>query len=233
MVGISTYAVHADWRVWQGDSMLTPRPYVDCVAGAGAIPLLLACTADSHEMIDGMLARVDAVVLVGGEDVCGVFSGREEDERTHAAHSDERDAFELAVARRAWELDLPILGICRGAQVLNVSRGGTLHEDLPAIGASSEHLIERGTFNPHAVQFAGGSTAERLFGSASVVPSHHHQAIDRVGDGLTVTGRAGDDVVETVEGTSRRFAMGVQWHPEEGEDMTIFEALVESTEVRA
>jgi putative glutamine amidotransferase len=233
VVGISTYSVHADWHVWEGDSMLTPKTYVDCVLRAGGVPVLLACTPDSPELIDEVVERVDAIVLVGGEDVCGVRSAREESEDAHAAHNDERDAFEIALARRAWDVDLPLLGICRGAQVLNVSRGGTLIEDLATSGASAEHLIERGTFNPHAVEFTPGSAAGRLFGSSSVVPSHHHQAIDQVGDDLTVTGRAGDEVVETVEGDSRRFTLGVQWHPEEGQDMTVFEALVDSTGVRA
>ena len=233
VIGISTYSVHADWRSWKGDAALTPRTYLNCVVRSGGIPLLLPNVVPQEDAIDALLCRVDGVVLIGGEDMCGVWSGREEAESQHASHCDERDSFEVTLARRAWERDVPLLGICRGAQVLNVSRGGTLIEDLPMAGASREHLTERGTFNLHEVDLSGGSLAERMYGTTARVPSHHHQAVDRVGEGLMVTGRARDEVVEVIEGSERRFAMGVQWHPEEGADMILFEELVKAAGVLA
>ena len=228
VIGISTYSVHADWRTWRGDAALTPRTYLNCVVRAGGIPLLLPNVLAHEDAIGAMLDRVHGVVLIGGEDVCGVWSGREETDSQHAGHNDERDSFEVALARRSWERDIPRLGICRGAQVLNVSRGGTLIEDLPMAGASREHLIERGTFNLHEVDLSSGSRAERMYGTTTRVNSHHHQAVDRSGEGLTVTGRARDEVVEVIEGPERRFAIGVQWHPEESQDMIPFKELIEA-----
>ena len=233
VIGISTYSVHADWRAWKADAALTPRTYVNRVVHAGGIPLLFPNVVPQEDAINAMLDRVDGVVLIGGEDMCGVWSGREEADSQHAGHCDERDSFEVALARQAWERDVPLLGICRGAQVLNVSRGGTLIEDLPTAGASREHLIERGTFNLHEVDLSSGSLAEHMYGTTARVPSHHHQAVDRTGEGLTVTGRARDEVVEVIEGSERRFAIGVQWHPEEGEDMILFEELVNAAGVLA
>jgi gamma-glutamyl-gamma-aminobutyrate hydrolase PuuD len=233
IVGISTYSVYADWGVWRDLASLTPRTYIDCVARAGGLPVQLPNAEIGLQHIDALLDRLDAVVLVGGEDMCGGWSGREEDPEQHAAHCELRDRFEVELARRAWQRDLPILGICRGAQALNVSRGGTLVEDLPTAGASSEHLIERGVFNSHEVRFERGTRIEVLYGTSAHVPSHHHQAIDRVGEGLRVTGRARDGVIEAVEGSDQRFALGVQWHPEEDEDIVLFDALVQAPGVAA
>jgi len=233
LIGISTYSVDADWKVWRGHSGLTPRTYTNCVLRCGAVPLLLPAVPAEPSLVERILEPLDGIVLIGGEDVCGVFSGREESEAVHAHHSEERDAFEIALAQSAWERDLPALGICRGAQVLNVARGGTLIEDLPTAGAADYHLLDRGSFNPHPVEFEQGTTVSGLFGPSTVVPSHHHQAIDELGEGLIVSGRAEDSVIESVEAPGKHFFVGVQWHPEEGEDMTIFEALVEATAVRA
>ena len=231
VVGITTYGVHADWTVWRDDSVLTPRTYVDAVLAAGGAPLLLPCIAPEH-VVDRYLDLLDAVMLIGGEDICGIHSGREESVEVHAAHSDVRDAFELALARGAWERDLPVLGICRGAQLLNVARGGTIIEDLPGAGASRDHLVERGVFNDHQVALLDGTLGASLLGSSTAVPSHHRQAVDRLGEGLLVSGRAEDGVVEAIEAEERRFVLGVQWHPEEGDDPTLFEALVEAKQTR-
>lgn len=233
VIGMSTYAVYADWTAWADHAVLTPRSYVDCLLGAGGVPLLLPPIGPEAGVVDALLDRVDAIVLVGGEDVCGTWSGRTETDEQHAPHSDERDAFEIAIAQSAWERDMPLLGICRGSQVLNVALGGTLIEDLPTAGASREHLLDRGTFNDHKVEIEPGSLGARLYGLEADVPSHHHQAIDSVGEGLLVTGRAPDGVVEIVEAADRTFTLGVQWHPEEGEDMVLFEALVEACGARA
>jgi len=233
LIGISSYSVHADWKVWSGESGLTPNTYIDCVLRSGGVPIMLPALPAEPALVERLVEPLDGIVLIGGEDVCGVLSGREETAETHAPHCEARDSFEIALARLAWDRDIPLLGICRGAQVLNVSRGGTLIEDLPSVGASEYHLIERGSFSPHPVEFEQETTVAGLFGPSTDILSHHHQAIDRLGEGLVVTGRAADGVIEAVEAPDRHFCVGVQWHPEEGEDMTIFEALVEATAVRS
>lgn len=233
LVAVSTYSVDADWKVWATTASLTPNTYLERLDQAGAVPILLPSRMVSMSRVDQLLDAVQAVVLIGGEDICGVPEGRAEAAEAHAAHNPERDAFEVALAQRAWERDIPLLGICRGMQVLNVARGGTLIENLPGAGTSSEHLIERGVFNSHAVDVSPGTKVSELFGERVLVPSHHHQAVDHLGEGLTVSGRASDSVIEAVEAPTKGFFLGVQWHPEESEDLTLFEALVEATAVRA
>jgi putative glutamine amidotransferase len=233
LVAVSTYSVAADWVVWSASSSLTPNTYLDRLDRAGALPVMLPSLTAEPAVVDRLLDAVSAVVLIGGEDICGRAAGRDEAEADHAAHNPERDRFEIALAQRAWERDVPTLGICRGMQVLNVARGGTLIPDLPSVGASPDHRVEPGVFTDHPVAVEPDSRLWELFGEQATARSHHHQAIDRVGDGLRVTGRAPDAVVEAVEDPTRRFFLGVQWHPEESDDLTLFEALVEAATVSA
>ena len=228
VVGVSTYSVFADWKDWAGDSALTPANYVRCLHHAGGAAVLLPSLSLGDVSVDILLDRVDALVLVGGEDICGVRSGRSESEETHREHCDERDAFEIELAQRAWERDLPTLGICRGAQILNVALGGTVVEDVFSAGADRYHRLQRGQFNDHVVNLDEGSLGSKLYGPTATVPSHHHQAVEVVAEDLVVTGRAPDGVIEVIEGPGRRFVIGVQWHPEEGEALALFEGLVEA-----
>jgi putative glutamine amidotransferase len=228
IVGVTTYAEVADWAEWPQPVVLAPQNYTHCLVAAGASPVLLPPWT-----VDGLgagptLDRLDGVVLIGGEDVCGELYGRSEDREEHRLrrHNPTRDAFEIAVVRHAWETDMPLFAICRGMQVLNVALGGTLIPDLFSAGHSRGHRIKRGVFNRHAVSFEDGSALHELYGTATDVPSHHHQAIDRLADGLVVSGCADDGVIEAVEAPGRRFTVGVQWHPEEGEDMALFHAFV-------
>ncbi|MFW0153998.1 gamma-glutamyl-gamma-aminobutyrate hydrolase family protein [Mycobacterium sp. smrl_JER01] len=233
LIGISTYAVYADWVDWKANCVLTPRTYVDKISDAGGVPILLPPQISDVGAIQTVVDLVDALVLIGGEDVCGTWSGREESEESHADHSHERDRFEVALIQAAWKADLPVLGVCRGLQVLNVSRGGTLIEDLPSAGASDVHRLTRGTFNEHPVVFDSEHLSRGYYDPSAPVLSHHHQAIDVLGDGLVVVGRAEDEVIEAVEGVDRRFMIGVQWHPEEGIDGRLFRALVEAARERS
>lgn len=226
VVGISTCAVYADWGSWNGDCVLTPRGYVEKVVAAGGVPLLIPPQVFGLGAVAAVVDGLDALILIGGEDVCGTWSGRSESDEAHLTHSVERDEVEVALAREAWEADLPMLGICRGLQVLNVSRGGTLIEDLPSAGASSVHRLTQGTFHSHPVSYDPQYLEKGYFDPDAQVPSHHHQAIDAVGDGLIVVGRAEDDVIEAVEAAGKRFIVGVQWHPEEAPDNRLFDALV-------
>lgn len=207
-----------------------PRSFVDPVHRAGATALLLvpdpALVADPDEALD----LVDGLMLAGGADVEPGSYGAE----LHPLTLDpdpQRDAFEIALVRRALERDMPLLGICRGMQILNVARGGTLHQDLPRLLGHEHHRRVPGSFDgaDHDVLLEAGSLAARAAGEERhATKSHHHQGVERVGDGLKVTGRADvDDLVEAIEDPTRRFALGVQWHPEADERSRLIAALVE------
>ncbi|WP_445259235.1 gamma-glutamyl-gamma-aminobutyrate hydrolase family protein [Nocardioides aurantiacus] len=226
VIGISTYAAAADWGSWAADAVLTPTSYVKRVLQAGGVPVLLPATIGEAALLEHLLDRIDGLMLIGGEDVCGLRVDRTESSEEHATHSDERDAFELALAREAWARRLPILAICRGAQVLNVALGGSLIADLVEAGFSSEHRKVRGQFNDHEVSFEPGSILEEMYGHAANVPSHHHQAVDRLAQEFRVTARTSDGVIEGYEATGQQFALAVQWHPEEAGAEHLFEALI-------
>jgi putative glutamine amidotransferase len=142
----------------------------------------------------------------------------------------ERDTFEIALTRRAFERDLPLLGICRGMQLMNVARGGTLLQHLPESHGHHEHRRNPGSFDgaDHDVRLTDGSLAARAAGEVTHgTKSHHHQAVDRLGDGLEVTGWSTlDELPEAIEDPTARFALGVQWHPEVDETSRLIEALV-------
>ena len=223
VVGVTSYRERADWANWPQEAVLVPAGYLDRLAAAGLSPVVLPPVPEGG-LAEAALERIDGLVLIGGDDVCGRAYGREESDEEHrsGAHRPDRDRHEMIATRFAWERGLPILAICRGMQLLNVALGGTLIQDLPSYGASRAHRIKRGEFHDHPVQFERGSALAAIYGDSADVPSHHHQAIDRLADGLIVTGRARDGIIEGVEATNGRFALGVQWHPEEGADMEIF-----------
>lgn len=180
---------------------------------------------------DGLLDLIDGLMLTGGNDLGSSLYGA--DPHVEAEEADpERDRFEVALVRRAIARDIPFLGICRGIQVLNVAYGGTLLQHLPESHGSHDHRRTTGTFegNDHLVNLEAGSLAAHAAGETTHrVPSHHHQAVDRVGEGLTVTGRSvGDDVTEALEVLGHRFALGVQWHPEADADSGVIAAFVEA-----
>jgi putative glutamine amidotransferase len=234
-IGLCTPLELARWGAWELDAFLIPRNYVDAVHRAGAMALLLApdpaLTADPDEILD----RIDGLMLVGGADLDPAGYGADMHPETIGCVP-ERDAFEIALVRRAVERDLPFLGICRGMQVLNVARGGTLHQHLPEVVGHGDHRRVLGSFDgaDHDVRLAAGSLAARAAGEEHHgTKSHHHQAIDRVGDGLVVTGWAAmDELPEALEVPDRRFALGVQWHPEADERSRLIAALVEEARAR-
>ena len=186
-------------------------------------------TADETDAIDAMLDRVHGVVLIGGEDMCGVWSGREEADSQHAGHNDERDSFEVALARRAWERDIPLLGICRGAQVLNVALGGTLHQHLPDVIGHSGHRAGNAVFTTLPVRTVPGTRLAALVGESVDARCYHHQGIAELGEGLVVSGWDADGVIEALELPGHGFVLAVQWHPEESlDDLRLFSAIVEA-----
>jgi putative glutamine amidotransferase len=228
-IGICTALEQARWSVWDQEAMLLPRSYVDAVQRAGGLALMLPPDAEAVDEPDEVLDRVDGLLLAGGADIDPeAYGARPHAETNHTVPS--RDVFEMALARRALERDVPVLGICRGMQLLNVATGGTLVQHLPETVGHHDHRKTPGSFDEadHDVRLAPGSLAERAAGeTVHATKSHHHQGIDRVGEGLVVSGWATiDDLPEAIEAPNRRFALGVQWHPEVDERSRLVAALV-------
>jgi putative glutamine amidotransferase len=229
VIGICTSLEPARYGAWTELAALTPFAYVAAVQRAGGVALLLPPDATAAQDADVWLDRIDGLMLAGGADVDPATYGAEPHPQTGGTVL-ERDEFELALARRAMERDLPLLGICRGMQVLNVARGGTLVQHLPDDVGHAGHRRNLGTFagNDHVVTLDEGSLAARAAGETDHrSASHHHHGVDRVGAGLVVTGRAAEDgVPEALEAPGHRFVLGVQWHPEADEASRVIAALV-------
>jgi putative glutamine amidotransferase len=230
VIGIPSPIERARWGAWDEPAHVLPRSYIDAVQRAGGSAVILPADAAWVAHPDAALDLVDGLLLAGGSDIDPRTYGAEAHPETRGTVP-ERDTFELALARRAIERDMPFLGVCRGMQVMNIALGGTLHQHLPDVVGHGEHRRNLGSFeqSDHDVELAAGSLAARAAGEQThVTKSHHHQGVDRVGEGLVVTGRATlDDLVEAVERPDRRFALGVQWHPEADERSRLIAALVE------
>jgi putative glutamine amidotransferase len=209
---------------------MAPRSYAAAIQRAGALALLLVPDPAAAGAPDDVLDHVDALLLAGGSDVDPAAYGAEAHPRTSPPWP-ERDRFETALAVRALDRGMPVLGICRGMQTLNVALGGTLRQHLPDDIGTDDHCHTPGAFGDHEVRLEPGSLAERAAGADRlVVKSHHHQGVDRLGDGLAATGwSVPDDVIEAIEVPGRPFALGVLWHPEEDERDRVVGALVSAT----
>jgi putative glutamine amidotransferase len=229
-IGLCTALERARWSVWDQHAVLLPRSYVDAVQRAGGVALLLPPDPAAVEDPDIVLDLVDGLLLAGGADMDPSTYGAEPDPAT-VGTVPERDRFELALATRAMERDIPFLGVCRGMQVMNVARGGTLTQHLPDDYGHEDHRRTLGSFDnaDHDVRLAEGSLAARVAGEAvHPTKSHHHQGVDRVGEGLEVTGWATiDELPEALEVPGNRFSLGVQWHPEADATSPLIAALVE------
>ncbi len=203
--------------------------YVAAVERSGGAALLLPAQSAGREEL---FAVLDGLVLSGGPDVAPDHYGELSHPRSQRPHV-ERDAFEIALVRLASDADVPILAICRGIQVLNVARGGTLHQHLPDVVGHEGHAPRAGEYTPHRVEISRGSHLGAIHAGPLEAPSHHHQAIARVGRGLDVVALAGDGTIEAVEDSTRGFFIGVQWHPEVSGDDALFLSLVEAARARA
>jgi putative glutamine amidotransferase len=235
IIGVCTALERARFGVWETQAHLLPREYSDAIQRAGGIAVLLPPDAASVDDPDAVLDLLDGLILAGGTDVDPASYGA--DRHPETVHTcPERDAFELALATRALERDLPFLGVCRGMQVMNVARGGTLLQHLPESHGHEDHRRTPGTFDgaDHPVRLDPGSLAARAAGEVHhETLSHHHQGVDRVGEGLQVTGWSElDDLPEAIELPDRRFALGVQWHPEADERSKLIASLVEEARAR-
>jgi putative glutamine amidotransferase len=230
VIGICAALERARFGAWERDAYLLGREYLDAIQAAGGLALMIVPDPLLTAEPDRVLDLLDGLILAGGRDVDPVAYGEDPHPETDESRP-ERDHFELALAKRAMERDIPFLGICRGMQVMNVARGGTLVQDLPEHLGHQDHRRSLGTFegNDHPVRLAEGSLAARSAGEEEHrTLSHHHQGVGDIGDGLTVTGWSTDDELpEALEDPERRFALGVQWHPEADGESRVIAALVE------
>ncbi|MFI9763554.1 gamma-glutamyl-gamma-aminobutyrate hydrolase family protein [Streptomyces sp. NPDC051963] len=218
LIGISTYLeAGTRWGVWELEAALLPAGYPRLVQAAGGLAAMLP--PDDPERAAAAVARIDALVIAGGPDVEPVRYGAERDART-GPPARARDAWELALIDAALAARVPLLGVCRGMQLLNVALGGTLVQHLDG------HAEVVGVFGRHSVKPVPGTLYAGVAPEETVVPTYHHQAVDRLGVGLVVSAYAVDGTVEAVELPSRGWVLGVQWHPEMGEDLRVVEALV-------
>jgi putative glutamine amidotransferase len=229
-IGICTSLTEAVWGVWSQRAALLPYAYVAAVQRAGAIAVLIPPDPALVDEPDQMLDRIDGLILAGGNDVGPAFYGAEPHPETIGIVP-ERDRAELALARRAVERDMPVLGICRGMQLLNVAFGGTLRQHLPEEFGHEEHRRVPGSFDgsDHDVRLKSGSLAALAAGEVlHQTKSHHHQGVGRIGEGFEVTGFATlDELPEAIEAPACRFVLGVQWHPEADEHSPVIAALVD------
>jgi putative glutamine amidotransferase len=219
LIGITTYVEPASWGHWQLEAALVPYDYVRAVERAGGRAVLVP---PDDEGVDELLDALDGLILSGGNDLTPESYGAETDPATTGTNP-ARDRGELALLTAALERELPVLAVCRGAQVLNVARGGDLVQNLPGVVGHEGHRAVKGEFSEHAVRV---DPASRIAGVNGAVKSHHHQGLGRLGDGLHEIAWAEDGVVEAVEDPERPFLVGVLWHPEAGEDQRLFEQLV-------
>lgn len=217
VIGIPTAIEQARWGVWDSPVHLLPREYADAVRRAGGLAVLLPPDPELTGDPAQVLALLDGLLLAGGSDIDPATYGQERHPQTTGT-SRERDDWELALCSAAIAADMPLLAVCRGMQVLNIERGGTLHQHLPDVTGHGEHRRTPGSFvgSDHSVRLAAGSLAAAAVGERERRTfSHHHQGVDAIGDGLVVSGGSDlDPVAEAVELPGRRFVLGVQWHPE-------------------
>lgn len=227
VIGIPAPVLRARWGPWDDDALVVPAGYLRAVHAAGG--MVAAMAPGGPEDPDGILDRVDGLLLIGGSDVDAAAYDAAPHPETDPPDA-VRDGFEFALVRAALDRDIPLLAVCRGMQVLNVACGGRLVQHLPERVGHDDHRRQVGSFADadHEVRLAAGSLAARVVGEEiHRVASHHHQAIDVVGDGLIETGWAlRDGLIEAVESPDHRFALGVQWHPEEDSDSPVIAALV-------
>jgi len=232
VIGICTALERARWSVWDQSAFLLPESYVAALHRAGAIAIMLPPDPAVAGEPDQVLDLLDGLLLAGGADIDPESYGETRRHARTVGTVPGRDTFEISLARRALERDLPLLGICRGMQLLNVARGGSVIQDLPEHFGHTAHMRTPGTFdgNDHFVRLTPGTLAARAAGGdRPATKSHHHQGVDRLGDGLLVSGWAeDDDLPEAIEDPTRSFALGVQWHPEADARSELLAALVDA-----
>ncbi len=219
LVGLTTYLETASWGAWSRPAVLVPCVYLDAVTRADAQPVLLPPVPSDVAVLEVL----DGLVVIGGADVDPATYGAAPHPATEGTRP-ERDLHESRLLRGALERRLPVLAICRGAQMLAAVLGGRLHQHLPEVVGHEGHRPERGVFGTSRVTTEPGSLVARTLGPATTVPCHHHQGLAEVVDPLRATAWAEDGLVEAVE-MEGAWVLGVQWHPEENpDDLRVFDA---------
>jgi gamma-glutamyl-gamma-aminobutyrate hydrolase PuuD len=226
VIGITAYHERASWGSWLTEASLVPDDYVRSLASLGANPVILPVYEQPEDTLDSLVRRLDGLILTGGPDVDPARYGAEPHPRSQLPRV-ERDDREVALLGAAERCGLPVLAICRGTQLLNVAHGGTLIQHLPDVVGHEQHSPTPGAMAKHRVRIAPDSLLHQILGwDERDVPTHHHQAVERLADDLTAVAWADDGTIEAVESTSTPFLVGVQWHAESDDDMSVLEALV-------
>lgn len=230
MVGLTTYLDRAQFGVWDTRAGLLPAAYLDGITAAGGIAVLLPPQPVTPQIAARVLDGVSGLVITGGRDLDPAGYGQAPHAETDRPDTT-RDDWEFALLAEALRRRMPVLGICRGAQVLNVALGGTLHQHLPDVLGSDGHRAGDGVFTPMPVRTVAGTRLAGLLGETCRVQCYHHQAIAELGTGLVVSARDDDGVVEGIELPGEDFVLAVQWHPEESlGDLRLFAAIVDAAE---
>lgn len=231
IIGLTTYLEQAQTGVWDVQAAFLPKVYFDAITRAGGIAVLLPPQPVDEQIAKDVLDGLHGLIITGGKDVDPQRYGQSAHPLTDEPRRD-RDAWEDALLSAAIDRELPFLGICRGAQLLNVALGGTLTQHLPDVIGSTRYSLGEGNFADTEVQIDEGSKLARVLEGHNGfdVKSYHHQAIDEIADGLVVSARSDDGVIQAVELAGVPFGLGVQWHPEQGaeEDALLFEGLVDA-----
>jgi putative glutamine amidotransferase len=224
IIGITTYLTPARFGDWDEQAALIPVSYVRAIEAAGGRPLLVPPSLDG---VAETLDRLDGLLFSGGSDLDPELYGQDAHPETNGIVA-ERDRAEMALLQAALERDMPVLAVCRGSQVLNVALGGDLVQHLPEVVGDERHKHTPGVFADHDVELVPGTRAQQILGDHAPVKSHHHQGYGQLGKGLHEAARAEDGTIEALEDPSRRFTLGVLWHPEAGEDFALFEELIQA-----
>lgn len=227
IIGLTTYLEQSQTGVWDVPASFLPKVYFEAVTRAGGIAVLLPPQPVDAQIAGQVLDGLDGLIITGGKDVNPERYGQERHPETDEPRLD-RDEWEDYLLTAAIDRDLPFLGICRGAQMLNITRGGSLHQHLPEALGSDRYRVADAVFGVNEVGVEAGTTLASVLGGVDPinVKSYHHQSIDEVGRGLVVTSRSDDGTVQAVELEGATFAVAVQWHPEQDDDLRLFEGLV-------
>lgn len=223
LIGLSSYREQARWGVWDLAADLLPSAYAQAIEAAGGVPVLLPPSLPYDESARAVVARLDGLVISGGADVQPGRYGAEPGERTTSWRED-RDAWELALLDAA-TADLPVLGVCRGMQVMAVHAGGTLDQHVPDLVGHEGHSPGGDVFGDTAITVEPGSRLSAVVDPAAVVRCHHHQSV-QTHPGFDGVAWAEDGLLEAIEAPGARFRIAVQWHPEMAADAGLFRALV-------
>jgi len=229
IIGLTTYRQQGQTGVWNTEMAMIPAFYIEGITRAGGLAIMLPPQQLSGAEAKDIVSSLDGLMLCGGRDIDPSRYGQSP--HAEAEQPDKlRDDLEEKLLSAAIDADLPFLGICRGAQMLNINRGGTLIQHLPDVVGDNRYQLGNAKFSPADVEVETSSILGSLVGDkVSNAALYHHQAIDELGKGLKITAKTEDGIIEAVELADHPFGVAVQWHPEQTlDDLRIFEGLIEA-----